>query len=582
MKAKKVSLKIQLLEIFIFAAIIPMIITALFLYRLEVNRTLNAEILSQRQILELTASNMLQKISHFNNLTSSVYYNNAILKCLENGKDRALSSYEKMQIQLDINSMMRTDDHVLSFSLTTMSGDTLYWNDGYSNVVNATSLNPDFLKKIYDSNGSGVLSDPITHIKKRKFPSSAASIYYGRLIRSTEHNFGPIGILLIEIDISSFEDIISTSGFKSEAILLITSENNTLIWGYLEDLVKCQIGEIIPEETLSAPSGDYSVRTINGNKYYCFYSMTDSLNYNCYSLLPVPIIKSAAQYIRIVLLLISVVNFICLLLIFSLCTKQIITPIQHLSIIMHNQNYMNYFPIPDYPVQNEIGYLYESFQEMSTRTLHLVEQLKESSKKEARQQLALLHAQLNPHFLYNTLDSINWMAQNENAKKIPEVINALSQILRYSIIKDNDFVFVSDELQWLKNYIYIQNIRFQDSFSIEYNIAENIMNYKIPRFILQPFIENSLLHGFSEIHQGGIIKLNIYSKQNDLFLIIEDNGKGMTESAIYTVLYGNSSGIGIGNTNAYIKKKFGRPYGIQIISKLAEGTKIMIRLPVQK
>ena len=85
-------------------------------------------------------------------------------------------------------------------------------------------------------------------------------------------------------------------------------------------------------------------------------------------------------------------------------------------------------------------------------------------------------------------------------------------------------------------------MRFQDSFSIQYNIAENIMNYKIPRFILQPFIENSLLHGFSEIHHGGIIKLNIYSKQNDLFLIIEDNGKGMTESAIYTVLYGNSSG----------------------------------------
>ena len=177
MKAKKISLKIQLLEIFIFAAIIPMIITALFLYRFEVNRTLNAEILSQRQILELTASNLLQKISHFNNLTSSVYYNDAILKCLENGKDRTLSSYEKMQIQPDINSMMRTDNHVLSFSLTTMSGDTLYWNDGYSNVVNATSLNPDFLKKIYDSNGSGVLSDPITHIKKRKFPSSAASIY---------------------------------------------------------------------------------------------------------------------------------------------------------------------------------------------------------------------------------------------------------------------------------------------------------------------------------------------------------------------------------------------------------------------
>lgn len=123
-------------------------------------------------------------------------------------------------------------------------------------------------------------------------------------------------------------------------------------------------------------------------------------------------------------------------------TKQFITPIRRLSVIMQEQDYLNYFPSPVYPVHNEIGNLYDSFQSMSQRTLTLVEQLKEYSKKEAKQQLALLHAQLNPHFLYNTLDSISWMSQNGNADKVPYIINALSDILRYSIIKENDFVTI--------------------------------------------------------------------------------------------------------------------------------------------
>ena len=297
---------------------------------------------------------------------------------------------------------------------------------------------------------------------------------------------------------------------------------------------------------------------------------------------PFSIIESKTRFIRTLLLLIWIVSFACLILTYFMFTKQFIVPIRRLSIIMQEQDYLHYFPSPDYPVHDEIGNLYNSFQSMSQRTLDLIEQLQEYSKKEAKQQLALLHAQLNPHFLYNTLDSISWMSLNENVDKIPYIINALSNILRYSIIKENDFVTVNDELSWLKNYMYIQEIRFQNSFTIHYHIQPDMLTYKIPRFILQPFIENSLLHGFSEIHQGGIIILSIFLKNNSIFITIEDNGKGMSELVIHSILHGKSDGIGIANSNAYIKQRFGKSYGIQIISHIMKGTKIIITLPVQK
>ena len=196
--------------------------------------------------------------------------------------------------------------------------------------------------------------------------------------------------------------------------------------------------------------------------------------------------------------------------------------------------------------------------------------------------LFALQSQMNPHFLYNTLDSISWMSQNGNADKVPYIINALSDILRYSIIKENDFVTINDELSWLKNYMYIQKIRFQDSFTIHYHIEPDMQSYKIPRFILQPFIENSLLHGFSEIHQGGIIILSIFTKDNSIFITIEDNGKGMSDLLIHSVLHGKNDGIGIGNTNTYLKQRFGQSYGIEITSRIMESTKVIIKLPVQK
>ena len=156
MKKAGISLKKQLLIIFLFIAFIPMTVTALLLYHFQTQNALNAEIESQIQVLKLVTSNIYQKLTYFNNLTASIYYNDDIMSCLEKGQATLLSSPDKKRIQPAIDSLMRTDDMILSVSLTTMAGDTLYWNDGYSNAIHINSLDPDFLQKIYAHNGSGV------------------------------------------------------------------------------------------------------------------------------------------------------------------------------------------------------------------------------------------------------------------------------------------------------------------------------------------------------------------------------------------------------------------------------------------
>lgn len=582
MKKLNLSLRKQLVIIFIFAAFIPMTFAAALLYKSQYTRTLEKELSTQSQILKLAASNILQKVSYFNRLTASVYYNDEILRCLENGVTRPLTWQEKQQVQPAVDSMMRTDEMILSFSLLTVSGDTLFWNDGYSGVLSSNMIEPDFLKKIYEYNGQGVLSDPITYTKRRRYPSSSTSIYYGRLLRSVERSFRPIGLLIMEIDISTFEDIITSTGFNTDAALLLTTQNGTLVWGYQEELINFRIGDIIPKEIAGRAENKFSTLHIGGSDYYCFYSEVGTLEYGCYSFLPASAIQESVQSVSLFIFLIFMVNFVCLVLVFMMFTWKIITPVRALSVIMKDQDFMHYHPVPPLTAHNEIGNLFYAFHEMSQRTFTLVEQLKELSKKEASQQLALLHAQLNPHFLYNTLDAISWMSQNGHSEKIPDTVSALSNILRYSIIRNTDFVTISDELFWLKNYVYIQKIRFPDLFTVDYDVPQEARNCKIPRFILQPFIENSILHGFSEKSSGGRIILKIFLREKRIFITVTDNGKGMSKSSIYSALYRETNHIGIYNTNEYIRKKFGSSFGVYIESKQNQGTTVTVCLPFQK
>lgn len=194
-----------------------------------------------------------------------------------------------------------------------------------------------------------------------------------------------------------------------------------------------------------------------------------------------------------------------------------------------------------------------------------------------------LQSQINPHFLFNTLNTIGRVALIENANKTETLIYALSDLLRYSLKNSDNLVYLKDELENIKIYLFIQCTRFKDRFNYEINFDENLLKCKIPVMTLQPLVENAIIHGLEERSENGKLIISGEISNNTLTLSILDNGVGIKEN-ILNILFDesdkNSDSLGILNVHNRIQYYFGSSYGVKIRSTYGVGTKVVITLPV--
>ncbi|MFF2479592.1 histidine kinase [Paenibacillus sp. NPDC058071] len=178
--------------------------------------------------------------------------------------------------------------------------------------------------------------------------------------------------------------------------------------------------------------------------------------------------------------------------------------------------------------KDEIAAIAFNFNKMMNTINELMNEVKETSEKRKEAEIRALEAQINPHFLYNSLDSINWLAIEKDEHQISQMLKGLAQILRYSIKDSNKLVTVKEELEWMDRYIYLQQYRFRSSFSCTLELDERTHNYLVPKLILQPFIENAIIHGFEGIKQGGELHIGVsIASEGSLIWTIRDNGVGM-------------------------------------------------------
>ena len=219
-------------------------------------------------------------------------------------------------------------------------------------------------------------------------------------------------------------------------------------------------------------------------------------------------------------------------------------------------------------------------------TRPIEEQVKAEQKRLRKSEFELLQSQINPHFLYNTLDAIIWSAEAGNQKQVVNMVGNLSDFFRLSLNKGKEIVSVKEELQHVRSYLEIQQIRYQDILEFEIDVSPSIDEFKIPKLTVQPIVENALYHGIKNKRGGG--KITVTGKEDgDVFLIqVEDNGKGMTEDRLAEVRNALAEGIsdknivyGIYNVNERIRLNYGEGYGIFIDSILDKGTKVLITLP---
>lgn len=230
--------------------------------------------------------------------------------------------------------------------------------------------------------------------------------------------------------------------------------------------------------------------------------------------------------------------------------------------------------------QDEIGDLVSGFDLMLQRLNTLIEEVYKGQIKEKEYQMRALQAQINPHFLYNTLSLINWKAIEAGADDISRITLSLSTFYRTSLNKGKNVMSLEDELRNMRSYLDIQLMMHDDSFDVEFYVDENLLQYRTLNLLLQPLIENAIAHGI-DLKTDGRGKLVITGKEEDglIVLTVEDNGVGMTQEQADRILTEESKGYGVRNVNERIRLYYGEQYSLHIESEPGKGTKAQIRIP---
>ncbi len=231
--------------------------------------------------------------------------------------------------------------------------------------------------------------------------------------------------------------------------------------------------------------------------------------------------------------------------------------------------------------EDEIGHLIQSFSRMVERLNYMVNEVYKSKISQQEYEMKALQAQINPHFLYNSLSLINWKAIMADQTEISEMAQLLSTFYRTTLNKGKSIITIQGEWDNTCSYIRIQNIMHSGKFEVELRAEDSMMKYEMPNLILQPLVENAIGHGLDHKEGEGAKRLGVYGweKEDCLEFEVGDNGCGMSREDVEAVLHTRSKGYGVQNVNMRLQLQYGKEFGLQIKSWPGEGTQILVRIP---
>lgn len=232
--------------------------------------------------------------------------------------------------------------------------------------------------------------------------------------------------------------------------------------------------------------------------------------------------------------------------------------------------------------KDELGHVLMKFNSMNEKVRQLIEENYVAKLRERETEILALGIQLNPHFLYNTLNIINWMAVYGEKEQVSRMLVSLSRMLHYTTDNRKDSMPLSEDMGWLQDYIVIMSNRFEHRFRVDFDIETELMKARVPKLFLQPLVENAIIHGFRDMESGGLITIYGRSLGDDIEFCVEDNGCGFEPERLKEALAENASHIGIHNVDKRIKLLYGDRYGIGIESVPELGTRVKLVIPHHK
>lgn len=295
-------------------------------------------------------------------------------------------------------------------------------------------------------------------------------------------------------------------------------------------------------------------------------------------------VTESTNYIMATAISITVLTIIILLIISPLIVKNLTKPLNRIVDTMKQVQNGNTLARVSVHTKDEFGFIGKNLNKTLNKMDELYQNNLEKQDSLRVAELKALYSQINPHFLYNTLDSIKWLAKLNNTKDIVVIVSQLGHLLKYSINNCNDLIPLANEIAIAKSYVSIQKIRYGDKFDVSFEVDDRIQQYIIPKLIIQPLVENAIIHGIENKIDKAYLEIKGMQLNQSVVLEVADNGLGMSEEQLQNVRNdiekASQNCIGLSNTNRRIKLYYGPDYGLTIDSKKDVGTTVKIKLPV--
>lgn len=317
-----------------------------------------------------------------------------------------------------------------------------------------------------------------------------------------------------------------------------------------------------------------------GEKVLVCYAVSDVTGWVFASVTPVRGLVHNVLSLQTLTCFLCILLFVLTMLVSKIFARKITLPVENLVGAMKQVGKGDFSVRLSTNGLDELQYLTEKYNEMSEKIQILIEENYASEIRNRESEIMALNLQMNPHFLYNTLNIINMMALEEGNGEISRMLLCLSDMLQYTFRNKQELAPFADEYLWLRNYLHIMEMRFEGKFRVIYEVEPCMGQYKVPKLLLQPLVENAIVHGFSEMKSGGLLRICGFVEEEAIVLEVEDNGKGMSREEIEKAMHGDYHRIGLENTLRRIQLLYGDEGAMQIESVPLKGTRIRITIPV--
>lgn len=571
------SIRQKLFLTYAMLMIIPLVVISIFFYTYAMSIFESRIVKSFQETNQQMVSTADSFVSNMIKSSEQPFYDEKLMKILS--KDYSTAPYETFEKSMDyryisdsvFKGLMTFNPSIDSILIYPVNSPLIY-RRGYDTTFNYkySPVNELWYRKIVNNAEKPVLIG--MHEEKQMYAKPRSVLSVGRVLVDAD-TYQKLGVLLVNFRVEQLEKLFSGLTDKQDVNQFIVDEEGTVVFSATPGMIGADLKQLIAEIE-------------PGNKnYYVVHHVSEVSGWEFYSIIHrnklFAEINKIHNFAVLLIALLVVLGFVTAYLV----SGSISNPIRRLNRLMRKVEKGDFNVGSPQDSLDEVGHLSRSFNRMTAEIKELIQQTKLEEKKKRSAEMNALQNQINPHFIYNTLSVIKWMAQAQMADNITEAIDDMIHVLSFSTRNTQEFVSIEEEMAFIHNYLELLQLRYYNVFDFEIDASPDILQCRTLKFMVQPFVENAVFHAFAEEDRDHYLYIRVERANGDIRFTISDNGSGISQERLDELLQQEMSNaqtmnsIGIGNVSRRLKLHFGEKYGVSMDSRKGEGTTVQILIP---